>query len=138
MWTGPYWVALGVAIAAVLAALALAVLIGIAIQRAADRRRARRVAADPERLTVEELQLKIDKERAREAIRLAHEAFVKETREADAAALAVASSNTRTETFSAVPTDDEPALRPVPHPRAPHRVRRYIDTPEPTERAEAS
>jgi uncharacterized membrane protein YdbT with pleckstrin-like domain len=138
MWTEPYWVALGVAIAAVLVALALAVLIGIAIQRAADRRRALRVAADPERVTVEELQLKIDEERAKEAIRLAHEDFIQKERAASAAALAVASSNGSTEKFPVVSDDDEPAVRQVPYPRGPGRVRRYVYGSDSTERAEAS
>jgi uncharacterized membrane protein YhiD involved in acid resistance len=138
MWTEPLWVALGVAIGAALAALSLAVLIGIAIQRAADRRRARRVAADPARVTVEELQLKIDEERGKEAIRLEHEAFVKRTREADRAALAVASSDRSTEKLPAISDDDEAAVRQVPHPRGPGRVRRWVYGPDSPERAEAS
>jgi hypothetical protein len=59
MWTEAFWIALGVVIVVVLSAAAAAFAIGIAVQRAADRRRARRIAADPDRVTVDDIQAKI-------------------------------------------------------------------------------
>lgn len=123
MWTQAYWIAIGIAVTVAVAIVMAAAVIGTALQRASDRRRARRIAADPDRVTVDEIQAKIAAANREVYERLAMETVIRHDREFDRELATAATTS-----IPSVPSEPTPAEDPdVPSPRPPLRARRYLD-----------